>query len=162
LEIISGRRNIDVSYDLDQVYLSKTAWILYEQGRLFDLVDPTLHLTDDDVRDVQRVINVCLLCIQNAPEKRPSMARIVSILQSDTESEVLVLGEGPSEPAYKPGTRSQRGSVDYRNSGNGGLDSVSEEGSSSGKAYYHGHGRPRRGPSDDLSIAVELSEIRAR
>lgn len=135
------------------------AWHLHDLNRLMDLVDPTLQLTDDEMRDVQRVINVCLLCIQNAPERRPSMARIVSILQSDTESEVLVLGEGKSEPAYKPGMRSQR-SVDY---GRNGLESVSEEVGSSSAGAKGRHGRPRRGPeSEDLSIAVELSEMRAR
>lgn len=136
------------------------AWHLHDLNSLMDLVDPTLHLTDDELRDVHRVINVSLLCIQNNAERRPSMARIVSILQSDTESEVVVLAEGKCEPLYKPDNRSQQ-SVNYGRSSL--LESVYEEGGSSSSAVSTGnHGRIRRGPSDDISIAVELSHVRAR
>ncbi|KAG0624024.1 hypothetical protein M758_3G218400 [Ceratodon purpureus] len=156
LEIISGRRNIDETKPLEQIYLTKYAWQLHEENRLLDLVDPTLHLTEDETRDVQRVINVCLLCINNASEKRPTMARIVSILQSDTESEIQVLGE-ESEPSY----RFRKKSVNYTSSE---LESVLEEGSSSNGAangeHHEKSQQPRR--EDDLSVAVELSAVRAR
>jgi hypothetical protein len=134
------------------------AWELHDENRLLDLVDPTLHPTDDETRVVQRVINVCLLCIHNAAEKRPTMARIVSILQSDTESEIQVLGEG-AEPTYKSG-KSRTKSLDYKSNG---LESVSEEGgtSSNGTNGYHKQSQPPGNPGD-FSIDVELSEIRAR
>ncbi|KAG0584545.1 hypothetical protein KC19_3G217100 [Ceratodon purpureus] len=160
LEIISGRRNIDETKPLEQIYLSKWAWLLHEQNNLMELVDPQLHLNDEEMHDVQRVINVCLICIQNAAEKRPTMARVVSILQSDTESEIQVLGEG-NEPSYKS-NRSRTKSLDYKSNG---LESVSEEaGSSNGTNGVNGyHKKPREpGSLDDFSIAVELSEIRAR
>ncbi|KAG0624025.1 hypothetical protein M758_3G218500 [Ceratodon purpureus] len=166
LEIISGRKNIDETAPIEQIYLSKWAWLLHEQDRLMELIDPELQLTtDEEVRDVQRVINVCLLCIQNSAEKRPSMARVVSILQSDTESEVIVLGEGKlSGRRSLNSTRSNR-SVDMKT----GLGSVSEEGSSSNGFYgtssngsSHGRGRRGLGESGVDSFAVELSNITAR
>jgi len=56
-----------------------------------ELVDSSLQLSDKEKEFVQRVIKLALLCIQNAGEKRPNMARIVSILQNDTNSDVTVL-----------------------------------------------------------------------
>lgn len=134
------------------------AWLLHEDNRLLELVDPTLQLTDDETRDVQRVINLCLLCIQNAAERRPAMARVVSILQSDTESELQVLGEGKSEPSYKS-SRSWTKSLDYTSSG---LESVVEEGGSSNGAHGYRGKAQKSGSRNDFSIGVELSEIRAR
>jgi hypothetical protein len=128
------------------------AWELHDENRLLDLVDPTLHPTDDETRVVQRVINVCLLCIHNAAEKRPTMARIVSILQSDTESEIQVLGEG-SEPSYRS-TRSRTKSMNYKSAG---LESVMEEGGPS----YRANGDHKK-PQQPDSVAVELSAVRAR
>jgi hypothetical protein len=144
---------------LRNFYLSVLqAWLLHEQNNLVDLIDPQLHLNDEELWDVQRVINVCLLCIQNSAEKRPTMAKIVSILQSDTESEIQVLGEG-AEPTYKSG-KSRTKSLDYKSNG---LESVSEEGgtSSNGTNGYHKQSQPPGNPGD-FSIDVELSEIRAR
>nr|APU94849.1 leucine-rich repeat receptor-like protein kinase [Pohlia nutans] len=90
LEIISGRRNIDETKPQDQVYLAQWAWQLHEEGKLIELVDSTLQLTDEEtVRDVQRVIDMCLMCIQTGAEKRPTMATIVSILQSSDGAQVL-------------------------------------------------------------------------
>jgi len=115
-----------------------------------ELVDPTLHISDEELRDVQRVINVCLLCISNAVERRPSMARIVSILQGDTESEVHVLGEGKLSSRWSQRSRS-------------GLESVSEEDGSSRLFTNESLGKPRRGQSTGSgTFAVELTEIRAR
>ena len=62
-----------------------------------DLVDPTLILRDDEKAEVQRLINIALLCSQDAAEQRPTMARVVAMLQHDTESEVVVLNSGKKE-----------------------------------------------------------------
>lgn len=118
------------------------AWNLHDDNRLLELVDPTLRLTDEEEREVQQVIKVALLCIQNAAEKRPTMSRVVSILQNDTESEVQVqVGAGKALRAYhKLGT----------------LTTVTEDisgSSSNGKT-------PRLG--NDLTIDVELISVRAR
>jgi hypothetical protein len=67
------------------------AWKLHGEGKLEDLVDPTLILQDDERAEVLRLINIALLCSQDAAEQRPTMARVVAMLQHDTESEVLVV-----------------------------------------------------------------------
>lgn len=63
-----------------------------------EIVDPTLHLSEEEAEDVHRVIQIALLCNQMAGEKRPTMARIVSMLQNDTQSEVAVVGGGYETP----------------------------------------------------------------
>lgn len=149
LEIISGRHSIDNDAPLDQVYLSKWAWKLHEEGRLMELVDPALNLGDDDVKEVQQFLKVCLVCISNAVERRPSMAKVVSILQGDSESEVHVLGEGRLSSKWSQKSSLQRGN----------LGSVSEEESSFNGSLK----RPNRGQSSGSdTFAVELSEICAR
>jgi hypothetical protein len=146
------------SSDLNGSICSVTqAWYLHERNRLMELVDPTLHLTDEEVRDVQRVINLSLQCIQTAAEKRPTMTRIVSILQNDNESEVQMLGSGKGERVAYESLRSQK-SMNYNNSS--GLGSVTEE---AGSSSSDNHRKFLRANNTPLSGAVlELSEIRAR
>jgi hypothetical protein len=75
------------------------AWKLHATNKLMELVDPELHLSDtDEGEDVQRVIKIALMCAQVASDRRPTMARIVSLLQSDTQSDVgVVLGAAAGE-----------------------------------------------------------------
>ena len=61
------------------------------------LVDPTMILSEDEKLDVQRLINIALLCSQAAAEQRPIMAKVVAMLQHDRESEVVVLTSGKKE-----------------------------------------------------------------
>ncbi|KAG0622173.1 hypothetical protein M758_3G077100 [Ceratodon purpureus] len=87
LEIISGRRNIDETAHPGQVYLRNYAWHLHAEDRLMELVDATLDLTDEEMqRDAQRLIKVGLLCTQNDPERRPTMARIVDVLDNEDDN----------------------------------------------------------------------------
>jgi len=118
------------------------AWNLHDDSRLLELVDPTLRLSDEEEREVQQLIKVALLCIQNAAEKRPTMSRVVSILQNDTESEVQVqVGAGKALRAYhKLGT----------------LTTVKEEISGSSS-----NGKPSRS-GNDLTVDIELRAVRAR
>ena len=105
-------------------------------------------LSDEEEEDVQRVIKLALLCIQNEGERRPNMARIVSILQNDTNSNVTVLS----------GTRELRQSYEshkFLNLKPGGLTAISETSSSSSKNLYQHH-------RENLTIEEELNEINAR
>ncbi|KAG0603306.1 hypothetical protein M758_10G083100 [Ceratodon purpureus] len=83
LEVVSGRRNIDLSYPTGRAYLAEWAWNCCSEGTLLDLVDPTLVLLSDEEVQVQKVINIALLCIQTAAERRPTMAQVVAMLQGD-------------------------------------------------------------------------------
>lgn len=61
------------------------AWERYVEGMPLDILDPTLHLHEDDQKEVLRVIQIAFVCVQETPEKRPSMAHVISMLQGDME-----------------------------------------------------------------------------
>ncbi|CAM6061030.1 unnamed protein product, partial [Sphagnum tenellum] len=89
LEIISGRKNIDHNLPQEDIYLVEKAWRLHREGNLIDIVDQNLHLLNDETIQAQRLLNITLLCLLNDGEKRPSMARVVAMLQGDVESEIV-------------------------------------------------------------------------
>jgi serine/threonine protein kinase len=88
LEIISGRKNIDHNLPLD-IYLVEKAWKLHREGNLIDIVDQNLHLLNDETIQAQRLLNITLLCLLNDGEKRPSMARVVAMLQGEVDSGIV-------------------------------------------------------------------------
>ncbi|CAM6025065.1 unnamed protein product [Sphagnum balticum] len=90
LEIVSGRKNIEPNLNEDQAYLLEWVWKLYEEAKLLEIVDPKMN-THNHEKDIIHVINIGLLCVQSTSSKRPSMARIVAMLQGDeTEMEVVI------------------------------------------------------------------------
>nr|APU94847.1 leucine-rich repeat receptor-like protein kinase [Pohlia nutans] len=160
LEILSGRQNIDETKPLDEVYLSKWAWKLHGEGKLMDLVDPTLSLQDNEKTEMQRLINIALLCAQNEAEQRPTMAKVVAILQKDTESEVVVLTSGKTQPQFDTMRLLAFGN-------NSELTTVKEEDDEPLSSFNARSPKPASSSSSsghDLTTksVLKLSEIRAR
>jgi hypothetical protein len=62
---------------------------LHREGNLIDLVDENLHLLNDEAIQAQRLLNIALLCLLNDGERRPSMARVVAMLQGEVDSGIL-------------------------------------------------------------------------
>ena len=132
------------------------AWKLHREGNLMDLVDPKLNLRDDERLEVQRLINIALLCVQSTAEQRPTMARVVAMLQNDSESEVLVLNSGDEEQSLD--------TVRLLAFGKSGLATVKEDGESSFMDSARRAESIRR-EGGDLTISkslIQRSEIRAR
>nr|XP_024365978.1 putative serine/threonine-protein kinase [Physcomitrium patens] len=153
LEIVSGRRNIDDSYPPGEMYRSKLVWDLYRQGKLVDSVDRTMSLRDEEKVEVHRVMNIALLCIQNEAEERPSMERVVAMLQGESEAEVVALKPG-NEGNLLESTRLFAGC-------SSGLGTVKEEGESSFMESSSGGGS-RYEKDNSTGAVLELSEIRVR
>ncbi|CAN5966329.1 unnamed protein product [Sphagnum jensenii] len=88
LEIVSGRKNIDLSLETNKIYLLQWACSLHEQDRLTDLIDQRLNnnVSDDEA---QRVINVALLCVQTLATRRPSMSHVLAMLLNEVDVEVV-------------------------------------------------------------------------
>ncbi|KAH8951257.1 hypothetical protein BDL97_09G017800 [Sphagnum fallax] len=89
LEIISGRKNIDDSLALEDKYLVEKAWRLHREGNSIDIVDQNLHLLNDETIQAQQLLNITLLCLLNDGEMRPSMARVVAMLQGEVDSRIV-------------------------------------------------------------------------
>ncbi|CAK9268839.1 unnamed protein product [Sphagnum jensenii] len=88
LEIVSGRKNIDLSLEPNKIYLLQWACSLHEQDRLTDLIDQRLNnnVSNDEA---QHVINVALLCVQTSATRRPSMSRVLAMLLNEVDVEVV-------------------------------------------------------------------------
>ncbi|KAE8720852.1 U-box domain-containing protein 35-like [Hibiscus syriacus] len=96
LEIVSCRKNTDLTLLSEMQYLPEYAWKLYERGCMLDLVDPRLRQHGSLVeKDVVRVINVAFFCLQLHPNFRPPMSEIVTMLTCTPE----MVGT-PSRPAF--------------------------------------------------------------
>jgi hypothetical protein len=72
------------------VFCNLQAWKLYEEKNLKNLIDPTLHLHVDEVKQALHVINTALCCLQQIPERRPSMSYVQTILQGGMEPDEIV------------------------------------------------------------------------
>jgi len=59
------------------------AWSLFEKKSLKDLIDPSLHLRVGEVKKVLRLINIALSCLQQFPQRRPSMNDVQNAMQGN-------------------------------------------------------------------------------
>jgi deoxyribose-phosphate aldolase len=64
-------------------------WKLHEGNKLLELVDRKVNTCNYE-EEILHVINIGLLCVQSIASKRPSMSRIVAMLQGDMEMEVVI------------------------------------------------------------------------
>lgn len=80
LEIIGGRKNYDASETEEKWYFPSHAFKMMEQGKIKDLLDVKLKIAEDDER-VSIAIKVALWCIQYDMHLRPSMTKVVQMLE---------------------------------------------------------------------------------
>ncbi|KAF7121194.1 hypothetical protein RHSIM_Rhsim13G0159900 [Rhododendron simsii] len=94
LEIISGQKNNNFSQSDGAADLLSYAWKLWKEGVSLDLMDPTLEGSHSR-NEVTRCIHIALLCVQDDPDARPSMATVVLMLNSYSATLSI-----PQEPAF--------------------------------------------------------------
>jgi hypothetical protein len=58
-----------------------------------NLVDCTLELHNDEMKEALKVVKIALLCLQQDPDNRPTMARVVALLQGEAEIMEIVLND---------------------------------------------------------------------
>ncbi|KAF3457330.1 hypothetical protein FNV43_RR01987 [Rhamnella rubrinervis] len=83
LEIISSRKSTECINGSHFPNLIGHVWELWNDGRVFDIVDPALcqpFSTDE----VSRCIHIGLLCVQEAATKRPTMSDVIFMLANET------------------------------------------------------------------------------
>ncbi|XP_026399877.1 probable LRR receptor-like serine/threonine-protein kinase At1g56140 [Papaver somniferum] len=97
LEIISCRRNTDLSLSTEMQYLPEYAWKLYERSRVTEIVDPKLQKDGFVEKDVLQAIHVAFLCLQPDPSLRPPMSDIVAMLTCKVN---LVSTPTPVKPVF--------------------------------------------------------------
>ncbi|PKA45664.1 Cysteine-rich receptor-like protein kinase 25 [Apostasia shenzhenica] len=85
LEIVTGLRNISLDEYMDYGDLLSYVWENWKEGQALQTVDPSLG--DRFVyQQALKCIQIGLLCIQEDPAQRPSMASLVVMLSSSSVS----------------------------------------------------------------------------
>ncbi|KAJ8760415.1 hypothetical protein K2173_015082 [Erythroxylum novogranatense] len=87
LEIVSGKRNFEVSEETNRKKFSIWAYEEFEKGNSMTILDKTLSCNDLDTDQVIRAIKVSFWCIQEQPFQRPTMGKVVQMLEGVTEIE---------------------------------------------------------------------------
>ncbi|CAL5408527.1 unnamed protein product [Camellia sinensis] len=96
LEVISGEKN-NVNLPAHAQSLLPYVWQLWNDGTAQELIDRNL-INNCPLREVVRWINIALLCVQENPEYRPSMSKVVLMLGGQS----IDLPK-PSEPPFPVG-----------------------------------------------------------
>ncbi|CAL1377434.1 unnamed protein product [Linum trigynum] len=86
LELVTGQRAIDLSRleEEEDVLLLDHIKRVVREKRLDDIVDRNLE-RDCDMKEVERMVQVALLCTQSSPEERPTMGEVVKMLAGGGE-----------------------------------------------------------------------------
>ncbi|KAI3464428.1 hypothetical protein Pfo_021091 [Paulownia fortunei] len=85
LEIVSGRRNFEVSAETNHKKFSVWAYEEFEKGNFEVIVDRRLHSNEINMEQVMRAIQVSFWCIQEQPSQRPMMGKVVQMLEGIME-----------------------------------------------------------------------------
>ncbi|KAL1201614.1 Cysteine-rich receptor-like protein kinase 11 [Cardamine amara subsp. amara] len=83
LEIITGKRNSSLDQDGNARDLVTYVWRLWRDGSPSELVDPSIG-ENYDSNEATRCIHIALLCVQQDPADRPTLASIILMLTSNT------------------------------------------------------------------------------
>lgn len=90
LEIVCGRKPIEVKALPEELILVDWVWDKWQEGSILEVVDTRLK-GEYDEGEVVMVLKLGLMCSNNAPAKRPSMRQVVSFLKGEVPlQEVMV------------------------------------------------------------------------
>lgn len=79
LEIVCGRKPVEVKVEPSKVRLVEWVWDLYGKGQFIEAVDKGLNLEFDE-QQIERLIIVGLWCCHPDPTVRPSIRQVINIL----------------------------------------------------------------------------------
>uniref|UniRef100_A0A2P2N2U9 Protein kinase domain-containing protein n=1 Tax=Rhizophora mucronata TaxID=61149 RepID=A0A2P2N2U9_RHIMU len=82
VELVTGRRAIDVNRPRGQQCLSEWARPLLEKQAIHELIDPQLGNCYSEAQ-VHNMVQCASLCIQRDPHSRPRMSQVLRILEGD-------------------------------------------------------------------------------
>nr|POE60712.1 cysteine-rich receptor-like protein kinase 29 [Quercus suber] len=93
LEMVAGQKSNTFHIEDSGDGLINYAWKQWRDGTTSNFVDPTLRT--DSTTEIMKCIHIGLLCVQENVDKRPTMASIVLMLNSESMSLSV-----PSQPAF--------------------------------------------------------------
>lgn len=103
VELVTGRKAVDLSRPKGQQCLSEWARPLLEEYAIYELIDPMLGGRYIE-QDVYCMLQAASLCIRRDPHSRPRMSQVLRILEGD----MLLDTNYMPTPGYDIGSRSNR------------------------------------------------------
>lgn len=100
LEVVSGRRAVDLTYPDDQIILLDWIRRLSDEGKLLQAGDNRLPDGSYRLSDMERLIQLGLLCTLHSPESRPNMKWVVEALSGNISGTLPALPSFRSHPLY--------------------------------------------------------------
>lgn len=100
LEVVSGRRAVDLTYPDDQIILLDWIRRLSDEGKLLQAGDNRLPDGSYRLSDMELLIHLALLCTLHNPESRPNMKWAVETLSGNISSKLPALPSFQSHPLY--------------------------------------------------------------
>jgi serine/threonine protein kinase len=100
LEVVSGRRAVDLTYPDDQIILLDWIRRLSDEGKLLQAGDNRLPDGSYRLSDMERLIQLGLLCTLHSPESRPNMKWVVEALSGSISGTLPALPSFRSHPLY--------------------------------------------------------------
>ncbi|KAL5564110.1 hypothetical protein UlMin_027274 [Ulmus minor] len=102
LEIVSGKSNANYRPKEEFVYLLDWAYVLKEQGNLFELLDPSLGSKYSE-KEAMTMLNLALLCTNQSPTLRPTMSSVVSMLEAKipVQAPIIKCSTTDQDPRFK-------------------------------------------------------------
>ncbi|CAH8264527.1 unnamed protein product [Arabidopsis lyrata] len=102
LEVVSGRRAVDLSFSEDKIILLDWVRRLSDNRKLLDAGDSRLLKGSYDNSDMKRMIHLALLCSLNNPTHRPNMKWVIGALSGEFSGNLPALPSFKSHPLYIP------------------------------------------------------------
>ncbi|CAA0392909.1 unnamed protein product [Arabidopsis thaliana] len=84
LEIIKGKKNNWSPEEQSSLFLLSYVWKCWREGEVLNIVDPSLIETRGLSDEIRKCIHIGLLCVQENPGSRPTMASIVRMLNANS------------------------------------------------------------------------------
>ncbi|KAF3457681.1 hypothetical protein FNV43_RR02339 [Rhamnella rubrinervis] len=100
LEVVSGRRAVDLTYADDQIILLDWIRRLSDEGKLLQAGDSRLPDGSYRLSDMERLIHLGLLCTLYSPQLRPNMKWVVEALSGNISGRLPALPSFESHPPY--------------------------------------------------------------
>ncbi|CAK9141448.1 unnamed protein product [Ilex paraguariensis] len=95
LEVVSGRRAVDLTYSDDQIILLDWIRRLSDEGRPLEAGDTRLADGSYKLSDMECLIHLGLLCTLHDPQSRPNMKWVLEALSGN------IYGKLPGLPSFK-------------------------------------------------------------
>lgn len=100
LEVVSGRRAVDLTFPDDQIILLDWIRRLSDDGKLLQAGDSRLSDGSYRLAEMERLLHIGLLCTLHNPHLRPTMKWVKEVLSGNLSGELPVLPSFHTQPLY--------------------------------------------------------------